>query len=284
VSVEGQLNLARYLAERTAIVQAVAQTAEGRFHFDIRDQGVGWAIANGSYEPLETAVVKHVLQPGDFAIDAGANLGWYATVMARAVGPTGIVLAFEPEEHNLELLRTNLAVNAMSERARVFGCALYQRDGEIDFELSPENYGDHRVRAIPGAPSVPEHEQGTRTYRRVPARTLDGVLTEIGLSQRPVRLLKIDTQGAEVAIFRGAARTLAATEAMTAEFWPYGLERAGATAEEYVEHVSRHFRQFARLNTTDLRMSPIAELRWDVRRPPDIGTPKGGFSNYLFLK
>lgn len=278
-------SLPQLLATQTTIVQAVAQTAEGRFHFDIHDEGVGWVIAHGSYEPLETAVVKHLVQAGDLTIDAGSNLGWYATVMARAVGPTGTVLAFEPDARNLELLQTNVAANGMNDRVRIFGVALFERDGEIEFELSPMNYGDHRVRAIAAAPSIAEHEQGTRTYRRVPARTLDSVLSESGLAERPIRLIKIDTQGAEVAIFRGASRALAATAAMTAEFWPYGLARAGYTVEEYVTHVAANFGQFARLNTTDLRMSPIAELRWDVRRTPDIGaTPEGGFTNYLFMK
>lgn len=104
---------------------------------------------------------------------------------------------------------------------RVFGTALQERDGEIEFELSTQNFGDHRVRAVPGAPSLASLEQtGAREIRRVQARTLDSVLAECGPAECPIRLLKNDTQGAEVAIFRGAVRALAATQAMTAEFWP----------------------------------------------------------------
>jgi FkbM family methyltransferase len=283
--VEGRINLAELLAEQTAIVQAVAQTAEGRFHFDIRDQGVGWVVARGSYETIETALVKHFVQPGDLVIDAGANLGWYATIMARAAGPEGTVLAFEPETANLELLQTNLAANGMTERVRVFDIALYERDCEIEFELSSQNFGDHRVRAVAGMPSVAAVEGGERTYRQVTARTLDGVLSDAGLDARRIGLLKIDTQGAEVAIFRGAPRALAATSVMTAEFWPYGLVRAGYTVDEYVARVGANFSQFARINSTDIRMGPIDALAEDVRRVPDIGAGiESGFTNYVFMK
>jgi FkbM family methyltransferase len=285
MEVEGRFNVGELLAAKTAIVEAVVRTDEGRFHFDIRDQGVGWMLARGRYEPLETAVVKHFVEPGDLCVDAGANLGWYATVMARRVGPTGAVLAFEPDAGNFALLRTNLADNGIADRVRAFELALYERDGEIEFELSPDNFGDHRLRARSGAPSFHEAETGPRSYRRVPARTLDGVLAELGLADRPIRLLKVDTQGAEVAIFRGAGRALAAAAVMTAEFWPYGLARAGYTVDDYVTLVSAQFGQFARLNTEDLKMAPIAELAADVRRPPDSKADKpDGFSNYLFLK
>jgi FkbM family methyltransferase len=285
MEVEGRFNVGDLLAAKTAIIQAVVQTDEGRFHFDIRDQGVGWMLARGNYEPIETGVVKHFLQPGDLVVDAGANLGWYATVMARAVGAGGQVLAFEPDPANLELLRTNLAGNGMTERVQVYPVALFERDGEIEFERSGRNFGDHRVRSIAGAPSFAEAEDGPRTYVRVAARALDSVLAERGLTGRPIRVLKVDTQGSEVAIFRGAAGALAATAAMTAEFWPYGMRRAGYDPAEYVALVSPHFGQFARLNTADIAMRPISELAADAARPADSksGLPDE-FSNYLFLK
>ena len=72
---------------------------------------------------------------------------------------------------------------------------------------------------------------------------------------------------------------------MTAEFWPYGLRRAGYTVDEYVATVAANFQQFARLNTADIRMGPIGELAQDVQRAPDIGAGiESGFSNYLFMK
>lgn len=227
MEVEGRFNVGALLAAKTSIIQAVVQTEEGRFHFDIHDQGVGWMLARGRYEPLETGVVKHFVQPGDLVVDAGANLGWYATVMARLVGPGGVVLAFEPDATNLELLRINLVDNGMTERVLVHPVALFERDGEIEFERSGSNFGDHRVRAVQGAPSFEEAEDGPRRVARVPARALDSVLAESGLAARPIRVLKVDTQGAEVAIFRGAGKALASTAVMTAEFWPYGLRRRG---------------------------------------------------------
>lgn len=279
------ITLGEVTAGRTAIVQAVVQTVEGRFHFDVRGGTVGWTLASGSYEFIETQLVKHLFAPGDFVVDVGANLGWYSTIMARRVGADGIVLAFEPDETNLGLLRINLAENGMADRVRVFPVALFERDGEIEFERSVANFGDHRLRHAEGAATFDPAEVGERNTVRVPARTLDGVLRSAGLTGRPIKLLKVDTQGAEVAIFRGAHDALSATLTLVAEFWPYGLQRTGASVAEYVALVSAHFSQFARVHTNQIVMQPISAFAADTQLPPDIEPSRpDGFSNYLFVK
>jgi len=269
VDAAGWAKLAKQIRTETAIVQCVAQTTDGMFLFDVRDLGVGWTLAQGGYETTETLLVKHLVQPGDLIVDAGANLGWYTTITARIVGPEGLVLAFEPDALNLNFLNINLAGNGVADRVRIFPVALYERDGTVAFEHSPDNFGDHRIGGSAGV--------------QVAARTLDGVLAEVGLDERPIGLLKSDTQGAEVAIFRGAPRALGRVKHMIAEFWPYGIERAGYHVAEYVEIVQAHFSRFARLGSADVHTQPIAGFGADAAAPPDTSGPQG-FTNYLFLK
>jgi FkbM family methyltransferase len=273
-------HLAATIRTQTAIVQLVAQTPEGMFLFDVRDLGVGWTLAQGAYEPIETALVKHLVKPGDLVVDAGANLGWYAAITGRIAGPSGLVLAFEPDALNRNFLEINLGANGVAGSVRIFGVALYERDTTIDFDVCAYNFGDHRIGGV-GPASSSEIEPRERV--QVAARSLDSVLTELALEDRPIGLFKIDTQGAEVAIFRGAPRALGRVKHMVAEFWPHGLERAGYGVDEYANIVSAHFSRFARLSSADIQTRPISEFQADIDAPPDTAGPEG-FTNYLFLK
>lgn len=277
--------IADRLVRETRIVRAVAATGEGEFMFDVRDGAVGWTIAAGGWELLETELVKHLLRPGDLMIDGGANLGWYATIAARTVGEAGRVVAFEPDPANFALLETNLRMNGVAEWVDTKRVALYDRTDRLTFEHSTSNFGDHRVRTE-GAPAGNAlYGENTRTTSTVDARTLDDVLDELGLATRPIKLFKVDTQGSEVAIFRGAQRTLARTEHLISECWPYGIARAGATMDEYIALVGSNFSGFARLNSESIVLRPIAEFAADLQRPADNapGTPVQ-YSDYLFKK
>ncbi len=63
------------LKTETKVAFVVAETDEGYFTFDVRDEGVGWRLALGRWEPLETNLFKHLVRLGDLVVDAGANLG-----------------------------------------------------------------------------------------------------------------------------------------------------------------------------------------------------------------
>ena len=68
-------------------------------------------ITNGGYEQGEIRTLCALIHPGDTVLDVGANIGLHTLYLSRAVGPTGIVHAFEPDPANVALLRHNLARN-----------------------------------------------------------------------------------------------------------------------------------------------------------------------------
>ncbi|WP_372791855.1 FkbM family methyltransferase [Paraconexibacter sp.] len=134
------------------------------------------------------------LQPGQVFWDVGAHIGLMSLIAARRVGREGAVVAFEPVPGNAERLRANLALNG-AENVTVIGSAvaaqpgsmtMYSRSGvSLMWTLEQENVGDERL--------------------DVEVTTLDRVLDTAPYPD----LIKIDTEGVEVDVLRGASRLLA---------------------------------------------------------------------------
>ena len=252
------------------------------------DQHVSEAIAsNGEWEPFETDLVRRMIAalPTGVApvfVDCGANLGWYS-VLAASFGAE--VVAFEPMPANADLLRFNLATNGLPPTWRVFETALGETCGEAELHLSETNQGDHRVHAA----KVSDPRKQRRTIS-VEVESLDSVWTNEGLP-RP-HVVKLDTQGSEVAILRGGRHVWASRPdvhdvALVTEFWPYGLTRCGASAQEFLDllsplidvtHVCLEVQEWAsalvRRSATDLT---------EIASSPGLSLEVRGFTNLAFI-
>jgi FkbM family methyltransferase len=161
-----------------------------------------WARALGLYELAKAAAMRDLLAPGATFVDVGANKGDFSVLAATLVGDAGRVLAFEPEPENCRWIERTLALNERR-NVRLFPLALGDRDGEAVLQLSRQS-GAHTL--VPGLPGRAEGEL------RVPTRTLDGLLAELGTPR--VDVLKLDVEGFELPVLRGASRTLASNPAL----------------------------------------------------------------------
>jgi len=148
-------------------------------------------------QAAELAAARSVLAEGDVAVDVGAHKGAYVYWLRRAVGRSGRVLAFEPQRA--------LAASLSEEAARlrwsnviVRDCAISDKEGTGTLHVPGQ--GDSQ-----GA-SLEEAILGAASCRDVPCPTdtLDHQLEGAG----PVALVKVDVEGHELAVFRGARRTL----------------------------------------------------------------------------
>ncbi|MEA2704641.1 MAG: hypothetical protein QOD63_2586 [Actinomycetota bacterium] len=166
--------------------------------------------------------VRSFLRPGDWAIDAGANVGLMTSPMAAAVGAGGAVWAFEPFPRNVERLRALKDVNSLSQ-LRIFPVALAASAATAELRLSAEPGGS-------GFPSfVAPWAGGERV--EVATCTLDE-LVEAHAPDCPLRLLKIDVEGAEVELLAGARATLSGPRpTVLCEFHDALLRAAGSSAE-----------------------------------------------------
>lgn len=172
---------------------------------------------------LERSWVREYLTQGSVVVDVGANVGAYSTFFAKLVGPTGHVVALEPDPDNfahlLDLTRGFPTVQAMQAAA---GAEL----GTVHLYRSKGFNFDHRTfKGVGDTDSV-----------EVPMVRLDDALE---LGARTISLMKIDVQGSEMDVLRGAESVLDASPhaAVLVEYAPWGLDAAGSSPEEFIEYV-----------------------------------------------
>jgi FkbM family methyltransferase len=194
-------------------------------------------ILDACWEQEVTVRIMDTIRPGDVFIDAGANMGYYALLASRAVGPDGLVLAFEPSPPNLGLLLTNLALNACR-NVIVYSLALSDQAGVAKLWSAP--YYNTGVCTLRG----PEFADSDSRYTWTATTRLDDVPSIRDLAPR-VSVLKIDTEGLEHSVLQGAehlvrgSRRLAVTCELSPQWYStadlVGLLRSWGFAGEYYE-------------------------------------------------
>jgi FkbM family methyltransferase len=177
------------------------------------------------FEPRER-LTRHfirILRPGDCVLDLGANMGYYALVAAELVGATGAVHAFEASPQVLPWLRANVALNPQS-NIHVHEQAVTDRCGPIRFHAAaPARTGYSSIRDLRG---------DTAEVTVVPTVALDSLLKELP----PVRLIKLDIEGAELQALRGMRALLARDKPFViSEMDDAFLRELGGTAAEMCE-------------------------------------------------
>jgi FkbM family methyltransferase len=152
----------------------------------------------GTYEPhLQRAIRKYVAC-GDTVYDVGANFGYISLSLAKQVGPTGHVAAFEPIAENLDLLRKNVANNQL-QNVQIFDVAASDRNGEAVIRVSG-NFSTS---------SLVWHKKDPSAVELVVNTVAIDDLVERGKLGEPA-FVKIDVEGAEALALKGMQRTVAA--------------------------------------------------------------------------
>lgn len=149
----------------------------------------------GVYEVRTVRLIHQLLRAGDIAVDVGGNLGYMTLHMARAVGIDGLVITFEPLPENVQRLRRHLDLNQAS-NVRVVQAAVGEQAGELPLYNPADQGTETHARG-----SLRPRDDADETCT-VPMVTLDEEV------DRPVRLIKIDVEGAEVGVLAGAKETI----------------------------------------------------------------------------
>lgn len=164
--------------------------------------------------------LERFVAPGTVVVDVGANVGFFTLKFAQWVGPSGLVLAIEPDRENFEALTRALAQSGIAARVRACKAVAAERPGALLLERNEFHPGDHKIAV--GAAGI-----------EVPAVSLDALLDEH--PGKRVSLVKIDVQGAEMMVLAGARRMLAEhAPALFVEVDEGALAHFGASAHALV--------------------------------------------------
>jgi len=171
-------------------------------------------LANGIYDRPFWLFLEKVLRPGDHAVDVGANIGLFTVRMAQLVKRFGAVHAFEPDPELADVLADNLQANWLNRQVKLHRAAATALAGEVTFHRHATLRGLSGI----GIGGLPPHQGGAsggfeevsvpgrRLFEEfsVPGTRLDDVLPT-GI---PLRLVKIDVEGAESEVLNGMRGTL----------------------------------------------------------------------------
>jgi len=184
-------------------------------------------FANGCfYEQDISLFMIDCLRPGDCVIDIGANQGYFSLLASVLVGPEGRVVAVEPDPKNLEDIQRNLAENEFSNIA-VYPNVLSDSLDEVSFYFNSDDSGGNAIWDVSQHPSNLKSKENLVQKKLVPM-TLTGLMEQIDQS---IRLIKIDTEGAEEMIIRGGLEAIRKRKVpyILAELHEFGLEKLGST-------------------------------------------------------
>jgi FkbM family methyltransferase len=193
---------------------AVARSAAGKdSHVNVRRQGLRWNLdlregidfsiyLLGAFEPGTQKTLSKLIKPGDIVFDIGANIGAHTLGMARSVGPSGKVYAFEPADFAFAKLRQNFSLNPELESRlhahQVFLGAPIAESTPMQVYASWPLRHDRTVH--------PKHRGRLVSAAQASADTLDSFVERYKIDR--VDLIKMDVDGCELPVLQGGLQTI----------------------------------------------------------------------------
>ena len=172
---------------------------DARFYVPPRWRGAGTTMiyaVRSSYEK-ELLRLSRFISPGMVVVDGGANCGIYTVAAAKLVGPSGLVLSFEPGAEAFSVLRKNIGLNCLK-NVRIYRAALSEKEGKAALyhhEGGPNSFSLGSL----GASGI--------DFEEVTARSLCHALQEEAVQR--IGLIKLDVEGAEELALLGAKPIIA---------------------------------------------------------------------------
>jgi len=160
-----------------------------------------WNFFFGVYEPETKQLIQAILETDDTFLDIGANVGYFSAIAADVVGSTGRVLAVEPELEHYARLKRFVELNPAFQ-IQPLQAAMSDQRGRMSFYVCDHPGWHSLIAEFPQAPITKAIE--------VETWSLDELLKLRGLDHSgAVKMAKVDVEGAEHLVFRGAAEAVA---------------------------------------------------------------------------
>jgi FkbM family methyltransferase len=152
------------------------------------------------YDSMTTheEIIRKYFNPkiGDIVIDIGAAFGLHTIIASKRVGANGKVIAIEAHPGNYEMLNRNIKLNGLT-NVTTLNYAVYSSKAKVkiysNYTIMTERIQEEKVK---------------EKFVEVNADTLDNILEQKAIRQEPINWIKIDVEGAELEVLKGAYNTL----------------------------------------------------------------------------
>ncbi|MGB2661788.1 MAG: FkbM family methyltransferase [Candidatus Omnitrophota bacterium] len=173
----------------------------GKFYFklELSEKGLQssfYYFLPNYYEVGTQRYLKEFVKPNMIVIDIGAHMGFYTLLFASLVGQGGKAYSFEPAKRNFIHLKENVAINDIY-CVKLFQLALSNKEGIVPLYLHPTENTGH---------SLINNEKAGLSVEEVQTTTLDNFIEQENIKN--IDLIKIDAEGAEYSILKGAGKML----------------------------------------------------------------------------
>ena len=209
-------------------------------------KGLALAISHyGTYEKLEAKVMEEKIKAGNIVVDVGANIGLHTLNMARIVGNTGQVFAFEPDPSNFKILGKNVKVNNYK-NIILQQKAVGDKHGRATL-YHADNPGMHRI-----FPQTKARSTGRLGQVQVELTSLDKYFIDSNLVDK-INFIKIDVEGLEFSVLKGMKNILKNSKKIKIlfEFMPENTMEVGFTPIELLNYLtSNDFKLYCMDNKT----------------------------------
>jgi FkbM family methyltransferase len=187
------------------------------------------------YEPEVFELLRREIRKDDIIIDVGAYIGVYSIILSRHLGAHGKIYAFEPAPESAELLLKHLTLNNAREKVEVLPHGISDKCGRAKFFV----IGDHIQNSFSSVALGKDAKSATIDVSIV---SLDAFCAERSIQPNWV---KVDTEGWELPVLRGAVGLLATNKSMRfiVEMHPYAWQSAGYDARIFRRFCVEHFLQ-----------------------------------------
>ena len=209
----------------------------GDINYDIITHGdsdiTSGQIMDGNCEDAEIRYLREMLYDGDHVLDFGGNIGLHAVNFAQKISPTGKLVSFEPMSKNYNVLKQNITKYNLEQNVLAVNAAVSDSSKKAQYIINPKNMGDCRGHVFDN--ELFEEE----TVNQI---TLDEFFNDqnsIDIEWSKIMLIKIDTQGSEISILKGASNCFKESFNGTIfmEYGPYWLHNNNQDIEWFYNFI-----------------------------------------------
>ena len=171
----------------------VKECRHGTMIYNINDVYIGKSFdVYGEYSEGEVHLFKQLIPQGSVVMEIGANIGAHTLPLAKMVGPTGAVFAFEPQRVVFQNLCANMALNSIP-NAYLFNVAV----GESRASIVVPDMSPYAAQNFGGLP-LGAHTEG---------QSIDVIVLN-NLNIQVCRFIKVDVEGMELEVLKGASEVI----------------------------------------------------------------------------